>query len=79
MNKKFLTVGIALLMVAIVTAAAVFFLYPYEPKQPPQADDYGSTPQGIQEVINADNKFTFDLYSELDKSKDGNIFQKAAH
>ena len=74
MNKKVLTVGIALLMVAVVTATAVLFLFPYEPKQPPKADDVGSTQQGIQEVVNANNKFAFDLYSKLDKSEQGNIF-----
>lgn len=74
MNKKILTIAIALLMVAVVTATAVYFLFPYEPKQPPKADDVGSTPQGIQEVVNANNKFAFDLYTELDKSQDGNIF-----
>jgi serpin B len=74
MNKKILIIGIALLMVAIVTAAAVLFLYPYEPQQPPQTDDTGSTQQGMQEVVNANNKFAFNLYSELDKSEQGNIF-----
>ena len=74
MNNKFLTIGIALLMVVIVTATAVLFLFPYQPDQPPQADDVGSTQQGIQEVVNANNKFAFDLYSELDKSENGNIF-----
>ena len=63
MNKKVLTIGIVLLMVAVVTAAAVLFLFPYQPNQPPQADDVGSTQQGIQDVINANNKFAFDLYS----------------
>ena len=65
MNKKFLTIGIALLMVAIVTAAAVLFLFPYQPDQPPQADDTGSTQQGIQKVVNANNQFAFELYSKL--------------
>lgn len=74
MNKKVLTFGIALLMVAVVTATAVYFLFPYEPKQPPKVDDVGSTQQGIQEVVNANNQFAFDLYSELDKSEQGNIF-----
>ena len=72
--KKFLTIGVALLMVAAVTATAVLFLFPYQPDQPPKADDTGSTSQGIQEVVNANNKFAFDLYSELDKSEQGNIF-----
>ncbi len=74
MNKNFLTIGIVLLMVGIVAAAAVLFLFPYEPKQPPRADDTGSTQQGIQEVVNANNKFAFELYSELDKAEDGNMF-----
>ena len=43
MNKKIFTIAIALLMVAVVTATAVYFLFPYEPKQPPIADDVGST------------------------------------
>ena len=63
MNKKVLTIGIALFMVAVVTATAVLFLFPYQPSQPPKADDVGSTQQGIQDVINANNKFAFDLYS----------------
>jgi len=70
MNKKVLTIGIALLMVAIVTATAL----PYQPDQTPKADDTGSTKQEIQEVVNANNQFTFDLYSELNKSQQGNIF-----
>ena len=61
-------------MVAVVTATAIYFLFPYEPKQPPKTDDTGSTQSGIQQVVNANNKFAFDLYSELDKSQNGNIF-----
>lgn len=74
MNKKIFTIGIALLMVAIVTATAVYFLFPYHPDQPPQTDDTGSTQSGIQQVVNANNQFAFDLYSELDKSEEGNVF-----
>ena len=74
MNKKILTFGIALLMVAVVTAAVVLFLYPYEPKQLHKASDTGWTQQGVQEVVNANNQFAFDLYSELSKSETGNIF-----
>jgi serpin B len=74
MTKKILTIIIALLMVAAVTATAIYFLFPYQPDQPPKADDVGSTQNGIQEVVNANNQFAFDLYSELDKSEQGNIF-----
>jgi len=74
MNKKILTVGIIILMIAAVTAAAILFIFPYGPNQPPKADDSGSTQQGIQQVVNANNQFAFDLYSELDKSENENIF-----
>ena len=74
MDKKVLTIGIALLMVAVVTATAILFIFPYQPDNPPQADNTGSTPQGIQEVVRANNQFAFDLYSELNKAEDSNIF-----
>jgi len=74
MNKKILTLSIAIFAVALVSAAVILFLYPYEPLQPPQANDAGSTSEGIQEVVNANNKFAFDLYHELSKKEEGNIF-----
>jgi len=74
MNKKLLLIGVIILVFAGVATATVLFLFPYQPDQPPQADDTGSTQQGIQDVVNANNKFAFDLYSELDKSESGNIF-----
>jgi len=49
-------------------------LFPYNPDEPPRADDVGSTPKGIQEVVNANNQFAFDLYSELAKTEKDNIF-----
>ena len=74
MNKKILSLSIAIFAVALVSAAVVLFLYPYEPLQPPQANDTGSTLEGIKEVVNANNKFAFDLYHELSKREEGNIF-----
>ena len=71
---KFLLIGGIIILFAGIATAAVLFLFPYEPTQPPGADDTVSTQIGIQEVANANSKFAFDLYSELDKSKSGNIF-----
>ncbi len=68
--KKILTILIVLAMVAAVTATVVLFLFP---DQPPETDDSGSTQSGIQQVVNANNEFTFDFYSEINK-KEGNIF-----
>jgi hypothetical protein len=61
-------------MVAIVGGTAALFLFPYEPDKPPVVDDSSSTQQGIQQVVDANNKFAFDLYSELDKTEKENVF-----
>src|SRR3989344_6890069 len=74
MTKKFIPIGLGVVLFAGVATAAVLFLFPYEPTQPPSTDDTGSTNTRIQEVANANNKFAFDLYSELNKSESGNIF-----
>ena len=66
MNKS-LTIVIALLI-----AMTILFLYP--PTQLPRAVDTGWTQQGVQEVVTANNKFAFELYSELNKAEQGNIF-----
>lgn len=72
MKKIFWAIGI-ILIAAIVTASAALFLFPYEPKQPPSADDTGSSTEGIQEVVDANNRFAFELYSKLN-NKDTNMF-----
>lgn len=74
MTKKFLLIALAVVLFAGVATAAVLFLFPYQPAQPPRTDDTGFTQQGTQAVANANNKFAFDLYSELDKFESGNIF-----
>ena len=74
MTKKFILIGLAVILFAGVATAAVLFLFPYQPSQPPRADDTGSTQQGIKDVANANNRFAFDLYSQLDKSESGNLF-----
>lgn len=74
MNKKILLIALIIILFAGGVSAAIYFLYPYQPDQPPIAEETGSTEQGIKEVIETNNKFTFDLYSELGKSESGNIF-----
>jgi len=74
MTKKIILVGIIFILFSGIATATVLFLFPYEPGQPPQADDTESTEQGMQEVVNANNEFAFDLYSELNKNEKGNIF-----
>tara|TARA_Y100000034_G_C6887315_1_gene407566 strand:- start:689 stop:1993 length:1305 start_codon:yes stop_codon:yes gene_type:complete len=68
------TVITIIVVAAVVVVAAGLFLYPYSPDQPPQADDSSSTPQGIQTVVDANNQFAFELYSELSKEEQGNLF-----
>jgi serpin B len=74
MTKKILLITLMVVALAGVATAAVLFLFPYQPNQPPKVDDAGSTKQGMQDVANANNKFAFGLYSQLNKSEKGNIF-----
>lgn len=74
MTKKNLLISLIVVALAGIATVAVLFLFPYNPTQPPKTDDTGSSQQGIKEVVNANNKFAFDLYSQLNKSEDGNIF-----
>ena len=69
-TKKWLIVGLVL----AITLPVVYFLYPYPPLQPPLANDTGWTQEGVQQVVNANNKFAFELYSQLAKNETGNIF-----
>jgi len=68
MDKKVLPITVALLIVAAITT------FPYDPYNPPHLDDTGSSSQGIQEVVNANNQFAFDLYSKFNESEEGNVF-----
>ena len=74
MTKKFIPIVLGVILFAGIATAAYLFLFPYEPTQPPTADDTGSTEQGIKDVVNGNNEFAFDLYSQLDKSEKGNLF-----
>ncbi|RLG70423.1 MAG: serpin family protein, partial [Candidatus Iainarchaeum archaeon] len=86
MNKKILTiVG----LIVIAGGAAIFFLLQQGKlpisntslPTPPltsisQLDETGATPEGVKTLVNANNQFAFDLYSELKKKSknDENIF-----
>lgn len=77
MTKKILLIALLVITFAGVVTAAFLFLFPYQPDQPPKADNLdstSSTSQGIQEVVYANNKFALDLYSQLNKSEKGNLF-----
>lgn len=73
-QKKAIAVVAVVIIAAIAVVATGLFLYPYEPSNPPSADDAVSTPEGIQQVVNANNQFAFELYSELNKAETGNMF-----
>ena len=67
MNKKILLFLAIILLIGVISAGAKYVL-PYEPLNPPEANDSNSSLEGIKEVTNSNNKFAFDLYSNL-KSK----------
>ncbi len=77
--KKLLIISIAIFIPVAVGVAIGLFLYPFPPNEPPQANDIGSTEQGIQKVANANNQFAFELFDELDEEPDKNIFFCSNH
>ncbi|MBO3840895.1 MAG: hypothetical protein FGF48_00545 [Candidatus Brockarchaeota archaeon] len=52
-KKRLWIVATILLLATIVPLGAIFLPYPYSPIRPPQANDAGSAPQGVQEVVKA--------------------------
>ena len=63
---------IAVVAVFVLSVGLFFCSYPHEAFTP--ADAVGSTPEGIQQVIEAMNQFAFDFYSELNQGEQGNVF-----
>jgi len=73
-QKKAIAPLAVVLIIAVIVAATGLFLFPFSPHNPPRANDTGSTPQGAANVVDANNQFAFELYHELLKTNDGNIF-----
>jgi len=72
--KGKLAIGVVVLLLVGVAAATVgLFLFPYEPTNPPAVNTSGSTAEGIQNVVDSNNKFAFDIYEEME-DKEGNVF-----
>ncbi len=75
MNKKTLAlIGIILIPLTVAATITLLFLYPYNPKQPPKTDETNWSRNGVQEVVNANNQFALELYTELSKNGKENIF-----
>lgn len=76
MKKKTFALITVLVLIPITAAAIVngLFPYPYSPKQPPKLDATNWTQEGVQQVVDANNQFALELYAELCKTEEGNIF-----
>jgi len=68
------TIAVIIIIAAVAVVATGLFLFPFQPSHPPLANETGSTPQGAENVVDANNQFAFELYNELIKTNDGNIF-----
>jgi len=66
---------IALVAILVVGGTGVYYFKNQKPTLEPISiiNDKEATPAGINSVINANNQFALDLYSEL-KKEDGNLF-----
>ncbi|MFA5051325.1 MAG: serpin family protein [Patescibacteria group bacterium] len=73
MNKKIIIILVAAIVVVVGVSVYCFKNQKFTPTPAPVTDDKGSTLEGINSVISANNQFALDLYSQL-KSSEGNIF-----
>ena len=73
-QKKAIAPLAIIIIIAVAVVATGLFLFPFSPHNPPLANDTGSTPQGAENVVDANNQFAFELYQELLKTNDGNMF-----
>ena len=74
MPKTLSSIVLAVVLFTNVVIAGVLFPLPHQSKEPPGADDTGSTEQGVMDIATANNRFAFDLYFQLDKSEHRNLF-----
>ena len=77
MNKKIIIILVAVVMIFAVVCGVYWFVKKNYQNYPTPTliltDDTNSTPEGVEAIVNANNRFAFDLYSEY-KSEKGNIF-----
>ncbi len=69
--KKFIALGFIIIIGFVIYG---FFNFGWGDIFIPTADDSGATLQGVTEVANANNQFAIDLYSEVNKESNENIF-----
>ncbi len=74
MQRKTVLVSSILILIGAITTTMLFLYFPYNPYNPPHLDDTGSTPNGITEIVNANNQFALDLYLNISEIDDGNLF-----
>jgi len=74
MDTRLIAVALSVLIISAAAVAGVLVLLPYNPEQPPLADENGSTAAGIRTVVDANNRFAFDILSELDRDDSSNAF-----
>jgi len=71
-DKKKLSILAIILIVGIVIYG--FLNFGWGDIFIPTADDSGATPEGVAEVVKANNQFSIDLYSEISRESNENIF-----
>jgi serpin B len=69
--KKFIVLGVVFVLCFVVYG---FFNFGWGDILIPTADDSGATVQGVNIITNANNQFSIDLYNEINKESNENIF-----
>ncbi|MEM2990608.1 MAG: serpin family protein, partial [Halobacteria archaeon] len=70
---KWKVITFAIITIALATIANVLLLYNSPENISNRANDTSATYEGISSIVNANNQFALDLYSELN-NETGNLF-----
>ncbi|MFT4312299.1 MAG: serpin family protein [Candidatus Woesearchaeota archaeon] len=71
---KFKFIALVIVLSTLVMATTMYFFYPYDPYNPPVANDTGWTQDGLASVVDANNQFAFTIYNEFAQQQSENIF-----
>lgn len=76
MLSKYSKIGKIAFFIIFISIFVILFLVTNNNNKntPLKVNDTNVTEEGIEKIVNANNKFTFDMYSKLNKINEGNIF-----
>ncbi len=74
MFSKYSKTGKIVFFIILIAIFAIFLSVANNNNTSPKANDENATEEGIKSIVDANNKFTFDIYKKLNEKNEGNLF-----